>query len=42
MRGEVISGSFHNGFRCVVDATMRAQFAARQQIIADWRDRQTK
>jgi formylglycine-generating enzyme required for sulfatase activity len=42
MRGDVTSSSFHNGFRCVVDATMRAQFAAREQIIADWRDRQTK
>ncbi len=42
MRGEVTSSSFHNGFRCVVDATMRQHYAARQQIIADWRYRPTK
>jgi formylglycine-generating enzyme required for sulfatase activity len=42
MRGEVTSSSFHNGFRCVVDATMRMHQAARQQTIADWRNRETR
>jgi formylglycine-generating enzyme required for sulfatase activity len=34
MRGEVTSGSFHNGFRCVVDATMIDEYRAAQEQIA--------
>ncbi|MFG0295595.1 MAG: formylglycine-generating enzyme family protein, partial [Maioricimonas sp. JB045] len=37
MRGEVTSGSFHNGFRCVVDATMIDEYRAAQQRIAAWK-----
>jgi formylglycine-generating enzyme required for sulfatase activity len=37
MRGEVTSGSMHNGFRCVVDATMVDEHRAAQDRIATWR-----
>ncbi|QDU36413.1 Serine/threonine-protein kinase pkn1 [Maioricimonas rarisocia] len=40
MRGEVTSGSFHNGFRCVVDATMIDEYRAAQERIAAWRKTQ--
>jgi formylglycine-generating enzyme required for sulfatase activity len=37
MRGEVTSGAFHNGFRCVVDSTMIDKYQAAQQRIRQWR-----
>jgi formylglycine-generating enzyme required for sulfatase activity len=37
MRGEVTSSSFHNGFRCVVDAPMVDEHRAAQERIAAWR-----
>lgn len=33
MRGEVTSGSFHNGFRCVVDPSMLESFHVAQQAV---------
>jgi len=37
MRGEVTSSSFHNGFRGVVDATMRESYDQAQAKIREWR-----
>lgn len=37
MRGEVMSSSFHNGFRCVVDEQGREKYRAAQAKIAVWR-----
>jgi formylglycine-generating enzyme required for sulfatase activity len=37
MRGEVTSSSFHNGFRCVVDARRVDEHRAAQERIAAWR-----
>lgn len=37
MRGEVMSSSFHNGFRCVLDVSNRETFQKRQQAISAWR-----
>ncbi len=38
MRGEFTSGSFHNGFRGVVDESMLEEYAAAQARIAEWRE----
>jgi len=40
MRGEVMSSSFHNGFRCVVDSKLRTEFDERQAAIKKWREAQ--
>ncbi|WP_437203326.1 formylglycine-generating enzyme family protein [Planctomicrobium sp. SH664] len=42
MRGDVASSSFHNGFRCVVDARQFPAFEAAQAKIAEWRKTQEK
>jgi formylglycine-generating enzyme required for sulfatase activity len=39
-RGDLASSSYHNGFRCVVDAGMAATYQMAQQKIANWRDAQ--
>ncbi len=42
MRGDLMSSSFHNGFRCVVDPTMIENFQQRQAAIAAWKAEQSK
>ncbi|MCA8989869.1 MAG: SUMF1/EgtB/PvdO family nonheme iron enzyme [Planctomycetaceae bacterium] len=37
MRGDFTSGSFHCGFRCVVDASMQESFELAQSKIDAWR-----
>ena len=37
MRGDLMSSTFHNGFRCVVDTTMVEQFKTQQATIEAWR-----
>lgn len=39
MRGEIMSSSFHNGFRCVVDPGMLDDYLAAQAGIDEWRTR---
>jgi formylglycine-generating enzyme required for sulfatase activity len=41
MRGEFLSSSFHNGFRCVVDQQGLTKFKQAQQKITDWRNSQS-
>lgn len=40
MAGDVISSSFHNGFRCVVDESMLKEYQTAQDKIQKWRDEQ--
>jgi formylglycine-generating enzyme required for sulfatase activity len=38
MKGEFTSGSFHTGFRCVVDESMLEEYEAAQAAITEWRE----